>query len=215
MGNMATRRQGREWALQMLFQADLNPGQDLETTIPNFWRQQWTCYVEAKRDKNPDVKIDLVEDFLEECVAPPKIRLFAEELVRGVRKNLAEIDARIFGYLKNWPLHRMGSIERNVLRLAFYEMLFCPDVPRAVVLNEAIDIAKYFSNADAGRFVNGVLDKFNKELPLSKPEHEDTLVLELGKKEPPLPEPEQEESPVPEPEEEESPTPEPEQAQDE
>jgi len=161
---MATRRHGREWALQMLFQADLNPGLDIETTIPAFWRQQWTCRVEALRDRDPDVKIEAGGGTAENHLAPQKIRLFAEELVRGVLRNLAAIDDRLTPYVENWPMHRMGSVERNVLRLAFYEMLFTPEVPRPVVLNEAIDLAKYFSNADAGRFVNGILDKLNKEL---------------------------------------------------
>jgi len=159
-----TRRHGREWALQMLVQADLNPGQDLDVTIPTFWRQQWTCHVEEMRDKDPDAEIDTRGKSVEDLIAPPKIRLFAETLARGVMQNLAAIDARLEPYLANWPMHRMGSIERNVLRLAFYEMLFTPEVPRPVVLNEAIDLAKYFSNADAGRFVNGILDKLNKEL---------------------------------------------------
>jgi len=159
-----TRRHGREWALQMLFQADLNPGQDIEETIPTFWRQQWTYKVEEMRDKDPDVEIDTGGESIEDLIAPQKIRLFAEDLVRGVRQNLTAIDNRLDPYLENWPMHRMGSIERNVLRLAFYEMLFTPEVPRPVVLNEAIDLAKYFSNADAGRFVNGILDKLNKEL---------------------------------------------------
>ncbi|MCL1920061.1 MAG: transcription antitermination factor NusB [Kiritimatiellaeota bacterium] len=163
---MATRRQGREWALQMLFQDDLNPGQDLDMTIRKFWRQQWTCKIDEMRDRNPDVKIESSEESIEERIAPLKIRLFTEALVRGVGEHFQEIDERIFPYLQNWPMHRIGSIERNVLRLAFYEMMFCPDVPRAVVLNEAIDLAKYFSNADAGRFVNGILDKFNKDLPV-------------------------------------------------
>ncbi|MCL2103565.1 MAG: transcription antitermination factor NusB [Kiritimatiellaeota bacterium] len=162
---MVTRRHGREWALQMLFQADLNPGLDLEETIPAFWRQQWTCRVEAIRDKDPDANIRAKGETAEDRIAPPKIRLFAEELVRGVLRNLAAIDDRLDAYVgENWPMHRMGSVERNVLRLAFYEMLFTPEIPRPVVLNEAIDLAKYFSNADAGRFVNGILDKLNKEL---------------------------------------------------
>ena len=97
-------------------------------------------------------------------MASPKIRQFTENLVRGVQGHLAEIDAKLQSYTQNWPLHRMGSVERNVLRLAFYEMIYCADVPPAVVLNEAIDLAKYFSNADAGRFVNGVLDRLNKEI---------------------------------------------------
>jgi N utilization substance protein B len=163
---MITRRHGREWALQMLFQADLNPGLDIEMTIPTFWRQQWTCHVEEMRDKDPDVEIDTRGKPIEDLMAPQKIRLFAEELARGVMQNIEVIDARLDTYATNWPMYRMGSVERNVLRLALYEMLFTPEVPRPVVLNEAIDLAKYFSNADAGRFVNGILDKLNKELPV-------------------------------------------------
>jgi len=164
---MATRRHGREWALQMLFQTDLNPGLNLDDTIPTFWRQQWTCRIEEMKDKDPDATIDLEGQSIEDCIAPHKIRLFAETLVRGVRAHLTEIDEKLQGYMENWAMHRVGSVERNVLRLAFYEIMFCPDVPRAVVLNEAIDLAKYFSNADAGRFVNGILDKFNKDLPVA------------------------------------------------
>ena len=160
---MATRRQGREWALQMLFQTDLNPGMDIDMVIPKFWRQQWTCQMEEA--ENQDVAVEQDESkSVEARVAPQKIRQFTEKLVRGVLGHLDEIDAKLKSYTQNWPLHRMGSVERNVLRLAFYEMIYCADVPPAVVLNEAIDLAKYFSNADAGRFVNGVLDRLNKEL---------------------------------------------------
>ena len=160
---MATRRQAREWALQMLAQSDLNPGQDLDAAIPKFWRQQWTCQVEDAKDQDPDAEVESGKP-VEDRVAPAKIRLFAEDRVRGVTAHLAEIDGKLKSYTQNWPLHRMGSVERNVLRLAFYELLYCPDVPPPVVLNEAIDLAKYFSNADAGRFVNGILDRLNKDI---------------------------------------------------
>lgn len=162
---MATRRQGREWALQMLFQSDLNPGLDIDMAIPKFWRQQWTCQMEEAEDQDSgaETEADKAKP-VEDRVAPQKIRLFTEKLVRGVLGHLPELDVKVQSYTQNWPLHRMGSVERNVLRLAFYEMIYCTDVPPAVVLNEAIDLAKYFSNADAGRFVNGVLDRLNKEL---------------------------------------------------
>jgi len=159
---MATRRQGREWALQMLFQADLNPGLDTDMAIPKFWRQQWTCQMEEAEKQDGAVEQETSKP-VEDRVAPQKIRLFTENLVRGVLGHLAEIDDKLQSYTQNWPMHRMGSVERNVLRLAFYEMIYCTDVPPAVVLNEAIDLAKYFSSADAGRFVNGVLDRLNKE----------------------------------------------------
>jgi len=160
---MATRRQGREWALQMLFQADLNPGLDIDMAIPKFWRQQWTCQMEEAEKQDAAAEPETSKS-VEDRVAPQKIRLFTEVRVRGVLGHLDEIDAKLKSYTQNWPLHRMGSVERNVLRLAFYELLYCTDVPPPVVLNEAIDLAKYFSNADAGRFVNGVLDRLNKEL---------------------------------------------------
>lgn len=160
--NKATRRHGREWALQMLFQADMNPDVDLEVTIPKFWRQQYTCRVEDAESRDEEVPSS--DKPIEDRVAPPKIRLFTEKLVHGVMAHIDDLDTRLEAYTQNWALHRMGSVERNVLRLAFYELLHCPDVPPAVVLNEAIDLAKYFSNAESGRFVNGVLDRFNKEL---------------------------------------------------
>jgi len=164
---MATRRHGREWALQMLVQADLNPGMDLDNTIPKFWRQQWTCRQEEKDERGEDIQKE-TKGSIEDQVAPRKIRIFSEVLVRGVISKLDELDSRIEEYTKNWSIHRIGSVERNVLRLAFYELMYCPDVPAPVVLNEAIDLAKYFSNADAGRFVNGILDKLNKDLQDSR-----------------------------------------------
>ncbi len=164
--NKATRRHGREWALQMLFQSDMNPGIDLHITIPKFWRQQYTCRVEDAERR--DEELPHSDKSIEDRVAPPKIRQYTETLVCGVMAHIDDLDARLESYTENWALHRMGSIERNVLRLALYELLYCPDVPPAVVLNEAIDLAKYFSNAEAGRFVNGVLDRFNKELNSSR-----------------------------------------------
>ena len=158
---MATRRQAREWALQMLFQADMNPGLDLEISIPKFWRQQYTCMVEEADRRNETLPESSKP--IEDRVASPKIRQFAENIVRGVQGNLGALDEKLIAYTHNWPLHRMGSVERNILRMAFYEMLHT-DIPPVVVLNEAIDLAKYFSNSDAGRFVNGVLDRLNKEI---------------------------------------------------
>ena len=131
--------------------------------IPKFWKQQYTCKLEDAEDRDQELPV-LTDKPIEESVAPLKIRLFTENLVRGVLAHLQELDDKLVSYTENWPLHRMGSVERNVLRLAFYELIYCPDVPSAVVLNEAIDLAKYFSNTDAGRFVNGVLDRLNKEL---------------------------------------------------
>ncbi len=139
---MATRRDAREWALQMVFSLDLNPKAELDWTIQDFFREHPT------QDE--------------------KIRGFAVGLVRGVYREQPTIDATITRYAQHWRIARMAAVDRNVLRVALYELLFCPDVPAAVVINEAIDVAKYFSNAESGRFVNGILDRARRELALEK-----------------------------------------------
>ena len=156
---MATRRQAREWALQMLFQVDQNPAENLDRAFEEFWKQQVIAHGEDNEDRanRPAVAFDCDQ------LAPPKIRAFTERVVRGVIKNQEAIDKRLTEYVKNWPLHRMGGVERNVMRLAFYELFFEEETPPVVCINEAVDLAKYFSNADAGRFVNGVLDRAAKE----------------------------------------------------
>jgi N utilization substance protein B len=98
-------------------------------------------------------------------VAPEKLRQFAERLVRGVFDNRAAIDEKLAFYTQNWPLHRMGAVDRNVLRLAIYEMFFGGEVPAVVCINEAVDLAKFFSSSESGRFVNGILDRAAKDAP--------------------------------------------------
>ncbi len=135
---MATRRDGREWALQIIFGLDLNTREDLDAVFGDFFE------VHAESD--------------------PRTRAFAEGIVRGVVEHRLDIDACIEKYAEHWKIRRMGVVDRNVLRIALYELMFCEDVPAAVVLNEAIDIAKYFSSTESGRFVNGILDRARKEL---------------------------------------------------
>lgn len=160
-----TRRQSREWALQMLCQADLNPFADVSQAIDAFWRQQWQIAEELKTaekafaapagDEPPDAP---------ELVAPSKFREFAEARVRGVLSGLNKIDALLEPHLDHWSMYRLGTVERNVLRLGAWELVNCKDIPPAVVINEAVDLAKYFSNTESGRFVNGVLDKLRRNL---------------------------------------------------
>ncbi len=169
MAGNVTRRQGREWALQMLVQADMNPDTDIDSAISNFWKMQYTCVHETDARPLPGEKPQPIDDAaIADDVAPRKMREFSESRVRGVVAHLDEIDGNISGISKNWHLFRLGTIERNVLRLACYELMFCPDVPPPVVMNEAIDLAKYFSNAEAGRFVNGVLDKMRENIEKTK-----------------------------------------------
>ena len=92
------------------------------------------------------------------------MRLFAEPLIRGTVEHRDEIDEHIKNHAKNWELHRMAVVDRNILRLAIYEMLHRADIPPVVSINEAVDIAKKFSTEDSGKFVNGILDKIKGEL---------------------------------------------------
>ena len=92
------------------------------------------------------------------------IREFAEPLIRGALEHREESDVFIRKYCKNWDLPRIAAVDRNILRLAIYEMLHREDIPPVVSINEVVDIAKRFSTEDSGRFVNGILDSVKKEL---------------------------------------------------
>lgn len=91
------------------------------------------------------------------------------ELVEGVEANRAELDALIAAHARNWSLERMPAIDRNLLRLALYELKDRPDVPVAVVIDEAVELAKRFSTDDSGRFVNGMLSAIAPKLRPATP----------------------------------------------
>ncbi len=155
------RRRGREWALQMIVQADLNPFADVSLILSHFWEQQWSCRQEDKGKEDNDM--DDLARTLEpgERLASSDLREFTEALVRGTLGALPEIDAAIAPYCEHWSLDRVGVIERCVLRLGFYEMDRF-GTPPAVAINEAVELAKRFSNAESGAFVNGILDRHAK-----------------------------------------------------
>ena len=164
MKNKPTRRQGREWALQLLFQLDLNPGDDFATAFDGFWNQQWISNADTTRDTTgeklpPPLSLDAAAN----DVAPPASRAFVERLVKGVLENRTLLDDTLQRYTHNWNVQRMGVVDRNVLRLALFEILIVREAPPPVIINEAIDLAKYYSNADSGRFVNGILDRAIKD----------------------------------------------------
>src|SRR5258707_425675 len=92
------------------------------------------------------------------------VRLFADPLIRGALQFRDEADAIIKKHAENWDLHRIAAVDRNIMRLAIYEMLHREDIPPIVSINEAVDIAKKFSTQDSGKFVNGILDKVKGEL---------------------------------------------------
>ena len=133
---MGKRREGREAAVQFLVYCDLNQGAG-PATADEFW------------ELRPATK---------------PIRDFALNLVEGVVQHRAETDERISRYAENYELGRLAVVDRNILRLAIYEMLFRHDIPPVVSINEAIEIAKRFGTEESSRFVNGILDRVKLDL---------------------------------------------------
>ena len=133
---MGRRREARQVALQYHFWRDMQHGDGPER-MEHFW------------------------EFLP---TKPRVRDFAQPLIDGMNAHLAEIDERIRRYTENYEVRRIAAVDRNVLRLAIYEMLFRDDIPPVVSINEAIELAKKFGGAESGRFVNGILDQIRKEL---------------------------------------------------
>jgi N utilization substance protein B len=130
------RRKAREYALQILFQADFK----------------------EKKINNKDL-----EEFWSDKKESSNVKEFTEEIVRGTLNRLDEIDAIIEKVAENWLLKRMAAVDRNILRFAAYEILYKKDIPSAVTINEAIEIAKKFSSTESAPFINGVLDRLAKE----------------------------------------------------
>lgn len=95
----------------------------------------------------------------------PAARRFCDALVQGVKEHATSIDGTIQQNAQNYELNRISVVDRNILRVALFEMLHCPDVPPVVSINEAIEIAKKYSTEESGRFVNGVLDQIRLNLP--------------------------------------------------
>lgn len=162
---MATRREAREWAVQILFQLDLNasPDDEMQSVFDEFWANQLRMRMEEAKE-SPDEST--FTGPWRDRIAEKRIRQFTERLVHGVRQNLAVVDETLTKYAQNWDIRRMGGIERNVLRMGIYELLFrAKDVPLAVVINEAVDVGKFFGTRESGRFINGILDRVAKERP--------------------------------------------------
>lgn len=131
---MRKRTQARECAVQILYQHEMNPT-DIGDSLAAFWQQN--------------------NEFSQET------RTFAEKLVTGTLDHQETLDSIVSKYTENWQIWRMAVIDRNILRLATYEMLFVEEIPPKVTINEAVNIAKKFSQEESGKFVNGVLDKIS------------------------------------------------------
>jgi N utilization substance protein B len=159
---MGKRREARERAVQFLFQHDLNPPEDIERALNEFWESQRAAAIAEDKGKATwGQPAELPPPTADEA----ETRLFAEPLIRGTLQHRNEIDEIIKQHVKNWDFNRIAAVDRNILRLAIFEMLHREDIPPVVSINEAVDIAKKFSTQDSGKFVNGVLDKVKGELP--------------------------------------------------
>lgn len=162
---MVTRRQAREWALMVLASFDLNPQAqaNADSALAAFWGLQ----EELERERvasGERVKKAFCAKSAAARATLEEMKAFAEARVKGVCAQRPDLDACIEAHLKNWELYRLGTVERNVLRLGVWELLNCADVPAPIVINESVDLAKYFSETKSGRFVNAVLDHLSKEL---------------------------------------------------
>jgi transcription antitermination protein NusB len=110
-------------------------------------------------EQNPGLVQPEIDRFLQRRLQEPRLCDFARALVNGVKTNQEKIDALITEVAENWRLDRMAAIDRNILRLGAFEMLFDAGVPAKVAINEALELAKRYSTAQSSRFVNGILDR--------------------------------------------------------
>ncbi len=133
---MRKRTLARECSLKILYQAEISR-RAVSLAAENYWEDNET------RDK--------------------VIREFSQMINQGIEKNVDAIDAKIGEYATNWQLKRMAVIDRNILRMGVFELLYLPEVPPKVTINESVELAKKFGDMDSSKFVNGVLDKIHKE----------------------------------------------------
>lgn len=134
---MGKRRKARELTLQLLYQLDLQGEGDPNPHLHAFW------------SRHP---------------VDPEVRAFTEALAQGSTLHQPKIDELISQYAEHWDLKRMAVVDRNILRVGIFELLWMTDVPPKVVINEALEIAKKFSTHESSRFINGILDQIRKEL---------------------------------------------------
>ena len=127
---MGTRRQARELAMQALFYMDMQN----------------------------NVSLQMLENFCGNFPPSKKAQPFFLKLVNGVLEERGEIDALIEKFSKNWKISRMACVDRNVMRIAVYELLYCDDIPAKVSINEAVDVGKKFGTEESGAFINGIMD---------------------------------------------------------
>ncbi len=139
---MRKRTQGRENALKVMYQKEMT-GEKADVALVRFFETQ------PKMEK--------------------ELRAFIEKLVEGVECGADELDKRVEVVAENWSMKRMAVLDRNILRMAVYEMTEMTETPPKVVINEAVNLAKKYSGENSGKFVNGILDKLMRKSPDTKP----------------------------------------------
>lgn len=133
---MGKRRKARELALMILYELEFRPG-EVKAILESFWQGH---------------------------SVPEDVRAFTESLVRGTVETGPELDRQIAAHAAHWSLARIALVERNILRLAAYELLYRDDIPERVAINEAIELAKLYGSQESGAFVNGILDQIRLSL---------------------------------------------------
>jgi transcription antitermination factor NusB len=137
---MRKRTRARELALQLLYQVDIRQ-EPLDLLVDDFWENQ--IHDSEGLDQ--------------------QLKDFTMVLVKGTLDNIKDTDSEISSAAQNWQLERMAAIDRNIMRMACYELLYLEDIPPKVSINEAVDLAKKYGDIESGKFVNGILDKINKK----------------------------------------------------
>lgn len=132
---MRKRTKARDYCLKFLYQSDITKT-SADKDIEEFWQNQEEIDSEVKD--------------------------FSNSLIKGTLENSKEIDQKLASYAANWQLKRMAVVDRNILRMATFELIYLKDIPPKVSINEAVDLAKKYGDTESGRFVNGILDKINK-----------------------------------------------------
>jgi len=132
---MRKRTQSREYALKVLYQAELTR-REIHLAAEKFWSE-----------------FESIDEH---------VRSFSDRLTTGVEENLKKIDDKISEHATNWQLKRMAVIDRNVLRIGTFELIYASDIPPKVTINEAVELAKKYGDTESSKFVNGILDKIHK-----------------------------------------------------
>jgi transcription antitermination factor NusB len=135
---MRKRTKAREYVLQMLYQVDITGGA-WQDTLKTFWES----------NDQGDISAELKD--------------FSAQLLEGVIEHMQEIDKKISKYAANWQLERMAFVDRNIMRLGCFELIFREDIPPKVAINEAVELAKKYSGSESGKFVNAILDQIKIE----------------------------------------------------